>query len=422
MKVQNFRPLLQFFGIVLLIVLISCQSKSTEKNKSKDPEKQVESNSFFTIPFAEIIKHKREVPLSEIAESVEFIPLENTAESMIGNVMDVKLTKDFIFVKHNGTRLITQFSNDGKFIRHIGTEGRGPKEYGLARMFSLDEKNQMIYIHTNWTRKILVYNFDGEYVKTLKFGNIGRGHFTWSRDNFLVSFSEPHLGNEPNIFIETNFQGDTMQTTKNHIFWDKKGERSFTVSYWGRNAFYWAENKLHMKGWYNDTVYTYNDMNEFVPKFFVDLGEHKIPDDLIPEKMSQQPLHKKYYWVGLNESKNYVFIRFGEHMDLINREKQLEEGCIIYDKRSGKGKALKNDNGECGFLNDFRGGPNFKPLFSNDTLIFVDVSALDMKTHLDSNEFKNLEVKFPDQKEKLAELNRTLKEDDNHFLMLAKLK
>ncbi len=54
--------------------------------------------------------------------------------------------------------------------------------------------------------------------------------------------------------------------------------------------------------------------------------------------------------------------------------------------------------------------------------MFADVTALDMKRYLDSEEFKNQQVKFPEQKEKLAQLNKTLKEDDKHFLMIARLK
>ena len=154
-------------------------------------------------------------------------------------------------------------------------------------IFSIDEKNRLIYIHTNWTRKILVYNFDGEYVNTIKLDGFDRLQMVWAHDSVLVSFSEPHMGTEPFVFMETNFNGDTLQTTQNHIFWEKKGQNSVTVSYWGRNNFYLANNKLHMKGWYNDTVYTYNDENKIVPKFFVDLKEHRIPDDLIPEKMTE---------------------------------------------------------------------------------------------------------------------------------------
>ena len=176
MKVQNLYDSLKIISLVFFVFFISCQSKSTKTYESKESETQVESNHFFTIDFAEIIKHKREVPISEIAESVEYIPLENTQESMIGNIMDVQLTKDYIFIQHNGSALLTQFNRNGNFIRHFGTEGRGPKEYALMRIFSLDEKNKLVYIHTNWTQKILVFNFEGEYVKTIKFPKIGRAH------------------------------------------------------------------------------------------------------------------------------------------------------------------------------------------------------------------------------------------------------
>ncbi len=265
-----------------------------------------------------------------------------------------------------------------------------------------------------------MYNFDGEYVKTLKFPAIERLYNVWSRDSFIVTYSTPNYGNEPYSFIEVGFSGDTTQTIKNHILWDRKSDQGYMVSYWGRNEFYWAENKLHMKGWYNDTIYTYNSFNKFVPEYFVDLGEYKIPEDLIPEKMPQKPLVGTYYWVGLNESKNYIFVRYGSHMG--KTAEKMEAGCVIYNKKTKQGIALKNKGEEYGFINDLNGGPDFKPRYSNDSLIFVDITALDMKLYLDSEKFKTREVKFPEQKEKLAQLNKTLKEGDNSFLMIAKLK
>ncbi len=408
---------------VLLIFVLSCNTESKNKVQPEiETGQNIKADSFFAIDFAEIIKHKREVPLSEIAEGVEYIPLENNKESMLGGIMDVQLTADYIFVKHNGSRLLTQFDRSGKFIRHIGKEGRGPKEYGLMRIFSLDEKNKLIYIHTNWTRKILVYNFDGEYVNTIKLDGFDRMQMVWARDSVLVSFSEPGMGTESFVFMETNFNGDTLQTTQNHLFWEKKGENSFMVSYWGRNNFYLASNKLHMKGWYNDTVYTYNDENKIVPKFLVDLKEHKIPDDLIPEKTIEKPLPKECYWTGLNESGNYIFVRYGSHMDRSKSEDEMEEGCIFYNKKTNEGVALKNHGEEYGFVNDLNAGPDFRPRYSNDSLMFVDVTALDMKEYLGSETFRNREAKFPEQKEKLVQLNKTLKEDGNSFLMIAKLK
>lgn len=414
---------LLFFSafILFLAFLPGCNQKSaTENSGPEETTEQEDPNVFFTIDFAEIIKTQRDVLLSEIAESVEYIPLENTGKSILGNVFDVQLTKEYIFIKHNGSRLLTQYNRNGKFIRHIGTEGRGPKEYALIRIFSLDEKNGLIYIHTNWTRKILVYNFNGEYVKTLKFKAVERGEVIWSRDSLFITFGEPQVGNEPFVFIEHNENGDTLQTIANHNFWNSDETSNSSVSIWGQNIFYRVENKLHIKSWYNDTVYTYNEHNKIVPEFFVDLKEHKIPNDLVYERKSTRPMLKNYYWTGINESDKYIFIRYGLHG--IRKIGEGEYGCILYNKKIKEGVALKNQGEEYGFTNDLNGGPDFKPRYSNDSLIFVDVTAIDMKQYLDSEKFKNQTVKFPEQKEKLVELNKTLKEDDNHFLMIARLK
>jgi len=422
MKFKNRRPALKIFCFFFFIVFVGSQSKSSNNKGLKEPETQVESNSFFTIPFADIIKHKREVSLSEIAESVEFVQFENSPKALLGRISEIQLTKDYIFLKHSGNKLLTQFTRDGKYIRHFGTLGRGPKEYALMRMFSLDEKNKLVYIHTNWTRKILVYNFDGEYVKTLKFGAVERGIIAWGRDSLLVSFGEPHIGNEPFVFIEHNQNGDTLQGVDNHIFWDKDETSQSMVGFWGQNSFYRLGNKLHMKGWYNDTVYTYDDQNKIVPKFFIDLEDHKIPDDLVYERKSTRPMPADSYWVGVHESSNYIFIPYGSHYNIQTR-KQIkdEEGCVLYNKKTKNGIAvIENETG--GFINDLTGGPDFKPLYTSDSTVFVTVSALDMKLYLDSDKFKKQTVKFPEEKEKLAQLNKTLKEDDNPFLMVAKLK
>ena len=47
---------------------------------------------------------------------------------------------------------------------------------------------------------------------------------------------------------------------------------------------------------------------------------------------------------------------------------------------------------------------------------------IDMKQYLDSEKFKNEEVKFHEKKSKLIQLNKALKEDDNHFVVMVKLK
>jgi hypothetical protein len=102
----------------------------------------------------------------------------------------------------------------------------------------------------------------------------------------------------------------------------------------------------------------------------------------------------------------------------VNKE---EMGYVLFDKSAQPGVAVKEAI-QTGFINAITGGPNFYPQATNDTCAFVTVSALTMKQYLDTEEFKNQENKFPEQKEKLQKLNNTLKEDDNHFLVIVKLK
>lgn len=418
--------------IPLFLFASSCQSVSTnrdsgnlnapEENSTSELNSLDEAKGFFTIPFAEIIKNQREVSLSEFAESVEFIQFETSEESLLGSIMDIQLTKDYIFLQHNGTGLLTQYSIDGKFIRHFGTLGRGPQEYQLMRNFSIDEENELVYIHTNWTRKILVYNFDGEYRNTLKLNAIDRRRIVWSRDSMLVSYSEPEIGNEPYLFIEHNQQGDTLQTTANHIFWEIDEISHVAVSFWDQNTFHRFQDKLHMKGMYNDTVFSYNRMNEIVPKYIIDLGKHKVPDDLVYGRKSTKAMPNDCIWTGVHETSHYIFIPYGYHFNMQTRKVLNENmGCVLYDKSTGEGVAV-NESTLGGFTNDLSGGPDFKPIYTTYRNAYAAITALDMKLYLESENFKNLKVKHPEQKEELIQMNITLEEDDNPILMVVHLK
>jgi hypothetical protein len=413
MKNLNLIFQLRLLFVLILVICLSCKEKG-QKEKS-------DTNSFYTIPLSEIIKNQREVKLSEFAVDVEIIQLENTKKALIGNINDIKLTKEYIFVKSSGIQPITQFTREGKYIGNIGAIGRGPGEYDFCRTFSINEKNELIYIQANALSKMLVYNLSGEYLKSIEYPAISRLKNVWSRDNFFVSFEEPMMGNEPYVFMEHNGQGDTLQTIPNYILWDNQGQFN-PPQLMHLQVFYRFDNKLYMKGWYNDTVYSYNEKNRIVPEFFIDLKEHKLPNDLIYERKATRPLPIDACCVSVLEMNNYIFIPYAYLYDRYRKRFLKEEkGCVLYNKRTKKGVALKEDI-QWGFVNDIIGGPDFNPVYTNDTLAVMPVSAYEMKQYLDSDKFKNQKVKFPEKKEQLSQLSEKIKEDDNHFLILVKLK
>lgn len=413
MKNQNFSFQLRLLLVLILATSLSCKEKATK-----------ETTSFYTIPFAGIVKNKREVKLSEFATNVELIQFENIPDAMLGNIENIEFTKDYIFVKF-WMHPVLQFSRKGKFIRDIGKKGKGPGEYNACMQMSIDEKNKRIFIQTI-ELNVMVFNFDGEYLKTIKFPALESmmNFWFWGRDSMLVSYIEPFIGNEPFVFIEHNELGDTVQAIPNYNLFneDEKTKTPHFLPYDEQNYSYRLENKLHMKGSYNDTVYSYNENNKIVPKFFVDLGKHKLPADLTYERKWNRPMPVGLCWTGVHESSDYIFLPYGYHFDQNKPETEKEDrGCILYNKKTKEGVAI-NETKLGGFMDDISGCPDFRPLVTNENEAIMLVSALDMKQYLDSEQFKNQEVKNPEKKEKLNQLKKTLKEEDNHFLMVVKLK
>jgi hypothetical protein len=159
MKNQNFPLQLRLLLVLVLATSLSCREKA--KNKT------FETTSFYTIPFADIVKNKREIKLSEFASDAEIIQLENIPEALLGTFENLEFTKDYIFIMC-WNQPILQFSRTGKFVRKIGSIGKGPGEYGFCLKLSIDENGERIYIHTT-EQSIMVFNFDGEYLKTINF-------------------------------------------------------------------------------------------------------------------------------------------------------------------------------------------------------------------------------------------------------------
>ena len=413
MKKQHFPIQLSLLLAFLVATTLSCQERTKDEKST--------SNSFYTIPFADILKHQREVKLSEFANDVQFIPFDNNPEALLGRIRDIKMTKDYVFIApRKGAAM--QFSRDGIFIRRIGTIGRGPGQYDLCIHLSIDEKNKRIYIQGNAIQSILAYDFDGDWIKTFHYPTMNFVLDVWSRDSLFVSFWPPMEGNERYVFIEHNEKGDTLQGIANHIFWKRTDQYYGFGTYSSQNCFYRFQNQLHMKGWYNDTVYTYDQSNRIVPEFNIAMGKHKLPDDLIIARKATRPLPPEVCAVGVHETSRYVFIPYEYYYDTyLQKSLKDVQGYVLYNKQTKEGVAIKETK-QGGFINDITGGPDFRPTYTNDSTAVMLVSALDMKQYLESDAFKSQEVKFPERKKKLEELSKTIKEDDNTILVVAKVK
>ena len=147
------KPLLINVIIFAFMILSSCSSS--------------EKSDILTIPVN--VYQDEPILLSEISERIDVIELETTDNSLIGggNSNRVLLYKDYILF-FDGFAVdpkILLFDNKGKFIRRISKRGQGPGEHTALYDVVADFENNRIYIQTLTSKKIICYDFEGNFIK-----------------------------------------------------------------------------------------------------------------------------------------------------------------------------------------------------------------------------------------------------------------
>ena len=157
--------------------------------------------------------------LSDFVEDIEYIRPEYPA-SLVDMIFDVALNENYLLLQTK-ERLLC-YSRDGKFLREIGKNGQGPKEYLGIRASSLHDS--LVAIQSNWTRKILWYNTDSEYLKETPAAE-GVLNIDVLNDDRIVIHHFPRTTpiDDPNLYIVgiIDSKGDTIQLKKAKPYYSK---------------------------------------------------------------------------------------------------------------------------------------------------------------------------------------------------------
>ena len=114
---------------------------------------------------------KKELILQDFMD-VEYIPLE-TKDDFICQGLVLAIGKDIILAR-NRIRDGDIFIYDrktGKGLKKINREGQGGEEYTFIQRIVLDEKQNEIFVLDHFSRKISVYDLDGNFKRSLKRGD-----------------------------------------------------------------------------------------------------------------------------------------------------------------------------------------------------------------------------------------------------------
>lgn len=369
--------------LVIGLLLASCNSSTT-------------SVLPYRIDLENGISNINSIPLSTLGNKLEYIPLETDTACLIQTISNAFLTDSLIFVS-DYDRLL-KFDNKGKFLKQIGTKGRGPGEYPNLGNFLVDEKNREIFILS--ARIILVFDYEGKFKRDFQI-DFPCKQFILDNDGELIfhPFNFANSGSDPVYSWYISDREGTIRTRLVNTL--PRSNKAVIVPV---SPLYLFDNAPHFMEFGVDTLYKYdNDAKR--PYAIFNPGKLKFPPD---PTMAEVPGINGRIWVNeIRETKKLFFVNlWWDLSDSISN--------CIYDKSSSVFSVLKNG----GFTNDIDGGIAYWPKKIINEKLFLDYAdAYELiraakKTGLDNNE----------QSKQLTDVVKQLSETSNPVLIILRNK
>ena len=306
--------------IVLFVVFFSsCQNKDEESKWDG-----------MTIHIGEINEMMK---LSEVVDSFSFIPLETSDESLLADVTKVRFAKGKFFIYDEKRESVFSFSESGGFIRQFGTQGKGPEEYlGIT---DFDIVGDTLFLHDAGLGKMLIFNFEGEYLDSFVSSKI-RGGFSFVKlEKGLFGFYWS-AGFRPELYFY-----DRNRDEKKKRLIQPQVEKDFIYS--KTNYFTSANNRSLVFPNFNDTVFEIK--NETVePYVILDCGKYKAPREFYPVdaesygKLSRSEyIYKIYNIADFKHSMALVVVKGSEYIPIFisKRNKRVKVARYIINDLFG---------------------------------------------------------------------------------------
>lgn len=361
-----------------------------------------------TIPLAQGTTTRKEIKLSQISSHIRYIPLETTAESLLKqDIMDVTFAGGYLFVCDY--EKVLQFTPEGKFIRQIGKSGQGPGEYKQNILaITYDEPQKLIFMSDMRQGKVLVFSFDGTFIKDIK---------------TETGATSPHLDADGNLLTVSSSYLYSKERQGDDLFvYNQNGKRLYGF------PFHFEEGKRYPQLVFEPALfYSYNghiyyknpleliiyrlDKKKRIPAYRLDLSQY---EKLTTEENKLKIDTKNKAGAILPDNKKFIFLHLWETAKNmgIDYAQEDERRFAWYDKQTGNVCRVHSSQADRdGFTDDVEGGYPMLPLYlKNGQLInVISASAL-------------LEYVKPSQaKGSLKKVITNLQEDDNQVIQVVDL-
>lgn len=153
----------KFLSHILIILLMACSNRQ---------ESAVEGDKI-SISFSSFkINESNYFPEKYIKEFI-YIPIKRDfGQDYFGFIDKIKFKNGNIFIMDRSKKILSVFNENGRFLQHVGVDGKRPSDYKIISDFDVDE-NGFVYLLDGYMDKdrLLIYNsnFELERIEELSF-------------------------------------------------------------------------------------------------------------------------------------------------------------------------------------------------------------------------------------------------------------
>ncbi|WP_085537480.1 6-bladed beta-propeller [Massilibacteroides vaginae] len=210
----------------------------------------------------EVHLNKNEIRTSAIFSDVELIQLETNDNSLLSNISKSYLGDDHLFIKSSHELFL--FNKTGEFVLKISDMGNGPNEYTRLSDFDVDETMKEIHILDKAQKKVLVYNYRGECLRSFPFD-------FWAIKLIMGENEKTYLysGNEDSPSNKYKINVATASSFGDRLFQIDSRKKGYLHVNSAQN-FYWRNGAIYFYEAFNDTIYS---LTEGVPQYYINYDQ-----------------------------------------------------------------------------------------------------------------------------------------------------
>ena len=415
--------------ILLIPIIVSCSVKTNEQSKN-----------LITIDLESNIKNFKSLKLSEVASTIEYIPLSSSPGFFLKAINGIDINDNYILV--SGVNGVGLFDKHGTFITKIGKQGHGPGEWQVTgKSYFLND--YILVPSVIGKPNIFVYDLSGAFIKACYIPQhyISPVYSNWlpvSQEEFLLQVPNT-TGDQDFRIIKADCKGKVLKGFTNSTKFKPFNPGAFSTDSQA-GQFYIFDDKVRYKEVRNDTVWELSN-NKLNPCYILYRGKFgsdvdfrskaagKLSvDDLRINQIVETP---KFLFFETLFSSIYPFNFYMGYIDIAGKNRPFPI-LGVYEKVSGDTYFVKPSNFDnekfpagipTGIQNDIDGGINFFPKhYASDSMLVSWIDAYKLIEYAASEAFRKNKPLDVVQKQKFIKLVNNLELNDNHVLLVIKLK